>query len=97
METEASEELDYGDSDHEDREATLQARRWALQEPGSSCDHEARARTKIGAKPPSAPLTNKRAVQNPPIDYETFHYRGFIRQELKKITRRLWGEHPGSF
>ena len=43
METEANEELDYGttgDRDHEDREATLQARRRALQEPGSTRDHE---------------------------------------------------------
>ena len=68
METEASEELDYGttgDRDHEDREATLQARRRALQEPGSTRDHEARARTKIGAKPSSVPLTNRKGCPEP--------------------------------
>ena len=81
IETEASEELDYGDRDHEDREATLQARRRAPQEPGSSRDHEARARPR-SVQNSFRPLTKKRAVQNPPIDYETFDYQGFIQQEL---------------
>ena len=89
MEEEASEELDYGDSDYEDTEATIQARRRVLEKPGSSKDHEARAQSKLGARPSSAPLTKKRAVPNPPFDYEPFNYQGYIQQELKKMNESL--------
>ena len=60
-----------------------------LEKPGSSKDHEARAQSKLGARPSSAPLTKKRAVPNPPFDYEPINYQGYIQQELKKINQSL--------
>ena len=93
MEEEASEELDYDDSDYEDTEATIQAKCRVLEKPGSSKDHEARAQSELGARPSSAPLTKRRAVPNPPFDYEPFNYQKYIQQELKQDERITWQDH----
>ena len=89
MEEEASKELDYGDSDSEDTEATIQSEHRVLEKPGSSKDHEARAQSNLGARPSSAPLSKKRAVPNPPFEYEPFNYQGCIQQELKMMNESL--------